>query len=126
MHIYVAQCSEAVANNANYSEKQKQAESGSKKKFVSTAGATIETTKNVSAQNFLTLLLNQIKGVFKGEIEIHSEFCLTPNLKDEIQELHRANFFMSLESTYDEFIDISYSAHKSSFYELMRLVSTNL
>ena len=33
---------------------------------------------------------------------------------------------MTLDSTYDEFVDISYDAHKSSIYELMRLVSTNL
>ena len=33
---------------------------------------------------------------------------------------------MTLDSTYDEFVDISYSAHKSSIHELMRLVSTNL
>ena len=33
---------------------------------------------------------------------------------------------MSLESTYDQFVNISYSAHKSSIYELMKLVSTNL
>ena len=74
----------------------------------------------------MTLLFNQIKSVFKGDIEIHSDVCLTPNLKDDIQEVNRANYFMSLESTYDQFVDISYSAHISSIYELMRLVSTNL
>ena len=70
--------------------------------------------------------MNQIRGVFKGHIEIQSQINLTPDEKDKIQEMHRANFFMAVESDFDEQVDIPYSAHKMSIYELMRLVSTSL
>ena len=45
-------------------------------------------------------------------------------MKDEIQDMHRANFLMTIESNFDEYVNISYSysAHKSPIY----LVSTSL
>ena len=127
MHTYIAQCSEAIAGTSSESEKHKNhSESNNRKKLISTASASVETLKDVSVQNFLTLLMNQIKGVFKGQIEIQSQVYLTPDEKDKIQVMHRANFFMAIESDFDEQIDISYSSHKTSIYELMRLVSTSL
>ena len=65
--------------------------------------------------------MNQIKGVFKGQIEIQSQICLTPDEKDKIQDIHLANFFMAIESYFDEQIDFSYSTHKTLIYELMCL-----
>ena len=81
----MSQCSEAAADKANYSEKYKQSETTTKK-FISSAGASIETAKNVSVRNFFNLLFNQIRSVFNGDIVIQSDICLTPNLKMILQK----------------------------------------
>ena len=90
----MADCTEAISGNTVNSEKTKDnySQGKSKKTMISTASANVETHKDSSVQQFFNLLMNQIRGIFKGHIEIQSEINITPDEADKIQEEHKATF----------------------------------
>ena len=67
---------------------------------------TVHTHKSTNVQQLFTLLLNQVSGIFKGHIEVHSEINLTPSDVDKINSQNRAQFFMSVQLNYDVVVSI--------------------
>ena len=71
-------------------------------------------------------MLNQIRQVFEGTIEVSSDIQLCDNDHEVNNDSRTAEFFLTVESEYDEEVHVPFNEHRCSLYQLMKGVAPRL
>ena len=71
-------------------------------------------------------MLNQVRQVFYGFIEVGSKLQLCENDLDVNIDSRTAEFFLTVVSDYDEEVKVPFNDHHFSLYQLMKEVATRL
>ena len=72
-------------------------------------------------------VINQARSVFDGSIQVKSDIDILETDNNDRSDQSEIDFFMSIKTSFnDEFVDIPFSQHQSSLYQLMRWVSSGL